>query len=113
MSDRAQLAPRRGRGLEVALAAGHAVDHAMQLRAAAHLVDAGVAGEAAPNRLAPGELVDPLRIGDQRAADDDGIAGAPPDRRLGDRRPVDAPHGEHRDADRRADVGGEVEMPAA
>ena len=59
------LAARRlGLG-EHRLAAGGAVDHAADARAAAHLVDAGVAGEAAPDRLPARELLDPLRIGDQ------------------------------------------------
>ena len=54
------------------LAAGRAIDHAADARAAAHFVDAGVAGEAAADRLAARDLLDPLRIGDERAAERDG-----------------------------------------
>ena len=71
---------RTGASANSRLAAGRAVDDAAQLRAAAHLVDAGVAGEAAADRLAARELVDPFGIGDQRAAERDEIRLAARDR---------------------------------
>ena len=69
---------------EPGLPAGGAVDDAAQLRAAAHLVDAGVAGEAAPRRLAAGELCHPVRLRDQGAPERDEIRLAGGDRVGGD-----------------------------
>ncbi len=94
---------------EQALAAGGAVDDAADARAAAHLVDAGVAGEAAPDRLAARDLLDPLRIGDERAAERDEIGLAGRDRRFRGRRIAEPADGDHRHVDCSFHVGGEVE----
>ncbi len=91
------------------LATGCAVDHAADARAAAHLVDAGVAGEAAPDRLTARELLDPLRIGDQRAAERNEIGLAFGDRRGRDHRIAEAADRDHRYVDHRLHLGGEVE----
>ena len=93
------LAARRLRSANNGLAAGRAVDHAADARAAAHLVDAGVAGEAAPDRLAAPQLLDPLRIGDQRAAERDEIGLAACDRRFRSRRIAEPADRDHRHAD--------------
>ena len=80
------LALRRLRRGEAGLVAGRGVDDAAQLRAAAHLVDAGVAGKAAPRRLAAGELGDPFGLGDQGAPERHEIRLAGCDRIRRDRR---------------------------
>ena len=102
--------PRGGlRSANSGFAAGRAVDHAADAGAAAHLVDAGVAGEAAPDRLVAAQLLDPLRIGDQRAAERDEIRLSRPDRvgrGGGIAEPADR---DHRHVDRLFHVGGEIE----
>ena len=92
------FALRRTGGGELALPPGRAVDDAAQLRAAAHLVDAGVAGETAAGRLAARELVDPFRIGDQRAAERDEIGLAARDRVGRGRRIAEPADRDHRHA---------------
>src|SRR5262249_57453568 len=91
------------------LAAGRGVDHAANARTAAHIVDAGVAGETAPDRLLAAKLRDPLRIGDEGAAERDEIRLS---RRHGLSRGcgiAEAPDGDHRNADHFFDGGREVE----
>src|SRR5262249_53486704 len=67
------LAARRPRMGNPRLAAAAGVAPATAARPAAHFVDAGVAGEAAPDRLLAAKLRDPLRIGDEGAAERDEI----------------------------------------
>ena len=103
------LAARRARCREHRFAAGGAIDHAADARTAAHFVDAGVAGEAAPDRLAAGELVDPLRIGDQCPTERDEVGLTVLDRGGGDRRIAEPADRDHRDVDQRLDLAGKVE----
>src|SRR5260370_193340 len=67
--DRDALAPRRLAVGIVRLSAGGAVHHAADARSPAHLVDACVAGETSPDRLSSPQFLDPLRIGNHRAAE--------------------------------------------
>ena len=91
------------------LAAGGAVDDAADARAAAHFVDAGVAGEAAPHRLVAADFLHPLRIGDQRAAERDEIRLAALDRGARDRRIAEPADRDYRNADILFHLGGEIE----
>src|SRR5262249_5177955 len=75
------LAVRRPAIRKRSFATGGGIDHAADARPAAHLVDAGIAGETTPDRLAAAELLDPLRIGDEATAQRDEIRFAPGDRR--------------------------------
>src|SRR5262249_56404461 len=61
------LALRRPRRREAGLVAGNCIDDTVQLCPAAHLIDAGIACEALPLRLAAGELGNPIGLGNQRA----------------------------------------------
>ena len=103
------LALRRAGVGEGALAPGHAVDDARDADAAPHLVDAGVAGEAAADRRAAPELRHPVRIGDERAADGDEIRLALGDRRGRDGRIAEPADSDHGDLHACLDAGGVAE----
>ena len=93
------LATRGLRRCKHGLASGGAVDDAADAGAAAHFVDAGIAGEAAPDRLAAAHLLDPVRVGNQRAAERDEIGLALAHRALCSRRVAEAADRDHRNAD--------------
>jgi hypothetical protein len=82
-----------------------AVDHAGDARAAAHAVDAGVAGEAAPDRLLVAQLLDPLRVGEQCAAERNEIGLAAGDGLGRGCRIAEPAHRDHRDLDVLLDIG--------
>ena len=67
------LAPRRRRAFEFGLAPGHRVDQAACRGAAAHAVDARVAGQATAHRRPPRRLVHPLGVGEQTAPEGDEV----------------------------------------
>ena len=79
------------------------------MRAAAHLVDAGVAGEAAPDRLAAAKLFDPLRISDETTAECDEISLTPRDRLGRDCRIAQPSHRNDANAHRLLHLRSEVE----
>src|SRR5262249_1584431 len=83
-------------GGKTQLLPGGAVDDTAELRAAAHLVDAGVAGETASHRLVAADLLDPVGISNQRAPERDEIRLAGRERRLRCRRIAEASDGDHR-----------------
>src|SRR5262249_57968390 len=72
-------------------------------------VEAGVAGEAARDRLLAAKLRDPLRIGDEGAAERDEIRLSRRDGLGRDRGIAEAPDRDHRNADHCFDRGREVE----
>src|SRR5262249_59900646 len=91
------------------LAPGGAVDHAADARPAAHFVDACVVGETAPDRLLAAKLRDPVRVGDESAAERDEVRLSC---RYGlgcDRGIAEAADSDYWDADRFFDRSREIE----
>src|SRR6516165_1805459 len=92
------LALRHSRRGEQRFAPGGAVHHAANAGAAAHLVDAGIAGKTAADRVAAAHLLYPSRLGNERAAERDEIGLALAYRALGGRRIAEATDRNHRNA---------------
>jgi hypothetical protein len=79
------------------------------MRAPPRIVDAGVAGKAAPDRLAAAHLLSPLRIGDQCAAERDEIGFALGDGALRHCRIAKTADGDNGNADAPLHLGRVIE----
>src|SRR6266700_7154017 len=74
------LGPPRSAIGEKSFSTRRSIDNTTDRRPAAHLINAGVAGKAPPDRLGAGELFDPSRLGDKRPPERDEIGFSGGDR---------------------------------